>query len=110
MITLSISEWMDESCGNSQPLLLYRVGGTLFIGQHSLGITFSPQLSGRPDWIDELFKVYGWVPGQIYPKPNKNSLKRKSLVYGLLIYQPISTADLAHQSWIGCAGWLDHIC
>ena len=41
------------------------------------------QLSGRPDRIDELSKVYGWVPGQIYPKPNKNSLKTKSLVYGL---------------------------
>ena len=25
----------------------------------------------------------------------------------LLSYQPISTADSAHQSWIGCAGWLE---
>ena len=66
------------------------------------------QLSGRPDWIDELFKVYGWVPGQIYPKPNKNSLKRKSLVHGLLMYQPISTADSAHNGRIGCADWLVH--
>ena len=35
------------------------------------------QLSGRPDGIDELSKVYGWVPGQIYPKPNKISLNPK---------------------------------
>ena len=61
--------------------------------------TSGTQLSGRPNGIDELSKVYGWVPGQLYPKPNKNSLKRKSLVYGLLIYQPISTADSAH-NWL----------
>ena len=28
-------------------------------------ITNVAQLSGRPDGIDELSKVYGWVPGQI---------------------------------------------
>ena len=28
------------------------------------------QLSGRLVWTYELFKVYGWVPGQKYPKTN----------------------------------------
>ena len=29
-----------------------------------------PQLSGGLAWTYELFKVYGWVPGQKYPKTN----------------------------------------
>ena len=29
-----------------------------------------PQLSGRLVWTYELFKVYGWIPGQNYTKTN----------------------------------------
>ena len=28
------------------------------------------QLSFGLDWIYELLKIYGWVPGQKYPKTN----------------------------------------
>ena len=30
----------------------------------------SPHLSGIMAWTYELFKVYGWVPSQKYPKPD----------------------------------------
>ena len=38
---------------------------------------YAPQLSGSLVWTYELFKVYGWAPGQKYPKTNYNSLKAK---------------------------------
>ena len=34
------------------------------------------------------------------------SRKKFTLHDVLLSYQPISTADLAHLGWIGCANWL----
>ena len=37
----------------------------------------SSQLSGRIGWTYELFKIYGWYPGQKYLKTDKNSLKTK---------------------------------
>ena len=36
-----------------------------------------PHLSGGMAWTYKLFKVYGWVPGQKYPKTDQNSLKTK---------------------------------
>ena len=39
-------------------------------------------------------------------KRNQEKQKILNLHDGLLSYQPTSTANSAHQGWIGCAGWL----
>ena len=39
-------------------------------------------------------------------KRNQKRYKILNLHDGLLSYQPTSTANSAHQGWIGCAGWL----
>ena len=37
---------------------------------------------------------------------NQKMYKILTLHDGLSSYQPTSTANSAHQGWIGCAGWL----
>ena len=54
-----------------------RLQGFTVIGSCNFVMNQVPQLSGGMAWTYELSKVYGCVPGQKYPKTNKNSLKTK---------------------------------
>ena len=53
------------------------------------------QLSGRIGWTYELFKIYGWYPGQKYLKTNKNSLKNKWFIHALFWKWPICSFPMS---------------
>jgi len=48
------------------------------------------------------------VFGKIYLGSYRQKQGKKKITFHIayLSYQPISTADLAHKGWIGCASWL----
>ena len=46
-------------------------------------------MSGRIGWTYELFKIFGWYPGQKHLKTDQNSLKTKWFIYGLFLKWPI---------------------
>ena len=61
------------------------------------GVYGLPQLSGTMSWTSELFKLYGWYPGQKYLKTDQNSLKAKQLVHGLFRTRPIGDFPMLNQ-------------
>ena len=47
--------------------------------------TVNSHLSGRIGWTYEMFKIYGWCPGEKHFKTDQNPLKTKWFIHGLFL-------------------------